>query len=102
MFLWSVYKLNEEDVPLLSRNSSSELRITPRLLPVGVYLVQLTVNMLGTPVFGVSQGYFQVVISPLVAYITGGSKVTRGRNRTLIFDASMSYDPDEENQQLSG
>ena len=102
VFLWNVYKPDEEDVPLLSRNSSSELRITPRSLPVGVYLVKLTVNMLGTPVFGVSKGYFQVASSPLVASIAGGSKVARGLNRTLIFDASMSHDPDEENQQFSG
>ena len=52
--------------------------------------------------FGVSQGYFQVVSSPLIASIAGGSKVARGLNRTLIFDASMSHDPDEENQQFSG
>ena len=100
VFLWNVYQ--HEDITLLSRNSSSEFRITPRLLPVGVYLVQLTINMLGTPVFGVSEGYFQVVSSPLVAFIAGGSKVARGLTRTLIFDASMSYDPDEENQQLPG
>ena len=52
--------------------------------------------------FGVSQGYFKVVSSPLVASIAGGSKVARGLERTLIFDASLSYDPDEENLQFSG
>ena len=52
--------------------------------------------------FGVSQGYLKVVSSPLVALIAGGSKVARGLERTLIFDASTSYDPDEESQQLSG
>ena len=57
--------------------------------------------MLGTPVFGVSQGYFKITSSPLVAFIAGGSKVVRGFNRTLVFNASMSYDPDDENQQLS-
>ena len=51
--------------------------------------------------FGVSKGYFQITSSPLVAFIAGGSKVARGFNRSLVFDASMSYDPDEENQQLS-
>ena len=87
---------------MLSRNSPSELQITPRLLPVGVYLVQLTVIMIGTPVFGVSQGYFKVVSSPLVASIAGGSKVARGLNRTLVFDASLSFDPDEVNPKCSG
>ena len=101
-FLWRVYKLGEEDTPLLSRNSFSELQITPRLLPVGEFLVQLNVSIIGTSVFAVSQGYFKVVSSPLVASIAGGSKVARGLERTLIFDASLSYDPDEENLQFSG
>ena len=102
MFLWRVYQLGEEDTPLLSRNSFSELHITPRLLPVGEFLVQLNVSIIGTSVFGVSQGYFKVVSSPLVASIAGGSKVARGLERTLIFDASLSYDPDKENQKFSG
>ena len=101
-FSWSVYRLGEEDILFLSRNSSSELQITPRLLPVGEFLVQLNVSMIGTAVFGVSQGYLKVVSSPLVASIAGGSKVARGLNRTLIFDASLSYDPDEENQKSLG
>ena len=94
--------MGEEYILLLSRNSFSELQITPRLLPVGEFLVQVNVSMIGTSVFGVSQGYFKVVSSPLVASIAGGSKVARGLNRTLVFDASMSYDPDEENLQPSG
>ena len=57
---------------------------------------------MGTPVFGVGQGYFKVVSSPLVASIAGGSKVARGLSRPLIFDASMSYDPDEEDNKLLG
>lgn len=96
LFFWRVYQLGEEDTPLLSRSSFSELQIIPRLLPVGDFLVQLNVSIMGTAVFGVSQGYFQVVSSPLVALIAGGSKVARGQYRTLIFDASLSYDPDEE------
>ena len=99
-FTWNVYHLNAKEIPALLRNSSVELRITPHLLPIGVYLVRLTVNMLETPVFGVGQGYFRVITSPLVAIIAGGSKVARGFNRTLVFNASMSYDPDEENQHL--
>ena len=89
-------------MPLLSRNTPSELHITPRLLPVGDFMVQLNVSMIGTAVFGISQGYFQVVRSPLVALIAGGSKVARGLNRTLMFDASLSYDPDEENGHFFG
>ena len=51
---------------------------------------------------GVGQGYFKVVSSPLVASIAGGSKVARGLERTLVFDASLSYDPDDVNLQYSG
>ena len=102
MFFWRVYQLGKFDTPILSRNSSSELQITPRLLPVGEFLVQLNVSMKETAVFGVSQGYFKVVSSPLVAFIAGGSKVARGLNRKLVFDASLSYDPDEENLQFMG
>ena len=102
IFLWSVYHLDENNSLLLSRNGSSELQIIPRLLPVGEFLVQLNVSMIGTALFGVSQGYFEVVSSPLVASIAGGSKVARGLERTLIFDASLSYDPDEENLKFLG
>ena len=102
MFFWRVYQLGKFDTPILSRNSSSELQITPRLLPVGEFLVQLNVSMKETAVFGVSQGYFKVVSSALVAFIAGGSKVARGLNRKLVFDASLSYDPDEENLQFMG
>lgn len=89
------------ETPVLSTNGTSEFRITPHLLPVGPYLVRLTVSMLGTQVFGVGQGYIQIISSPLVAVISGGTKVARGFNRSLVFDASLSYDPDEENQQSS-
>ena len=99
-FVWNVYQLNAEEIPVLLRNSSPELRITRHLLPIGVYVVRLNVNMLETPVFGVGEGYFKVTSSPLVAIISGGSKVVRGFNRTLVFNASKSYDPDEENQHL--
>ena len=102
LFFWRVYQLGEVDTPILSRNSYSELDIRPRLLPAGDFMVQLNVSMIGTSVFGVSQGYFKVVSSPLVASIAGGSKVARGLERTLIFNASPSYDPDEGNLTFSG
>ena len=102
LFLWHVYQLGEDEIPFLSRNGTSELKIMRLLLPVGVFLVQLNVSMIGTAMFGVSQGYFKVVSSPLVASIAGGSKVARGLDRILVFDASQSYDPDEEDQHFSG
>ena len=86
----------EENEPVLSRTGSSELLITRRLLPVGTYLIQLTVRMMGTEVSGVAKGFIRVIHSPLVALISGGTKVERGFNKTLEFDASLSRDPDFE------
>lgn len=100
-FNWSIYQLNAEETPLISKNGTSEFRITPHMLPVGSYLVRLTVTMVGTQVFGVSQGYIKINSSPLVALISGGTKVARGFNKSLVFNASMSYDPDEETPQSS-
>lgn len=100
-FTWSIYQVNPEDILVVSTNGTYELRITPRMLAVGTYYVQLIVSMVGTQVFGISQGYFKVISSPLVALINGGPKVVRGFDRSLVFNASMSYDPDEDNQQSS-
>ncbi|XP_022779915.1 polycystic kidney disease protein 1-like 2 isoform X2 [Stylophora pistillata] len=101
-FLWRIYQLGKEETLLLSRNSFSELQITPHLLPVGEFLVRLNVSLIGTAVFGVGHGYFKVERSPLVAFIAGGNKVAKGLDRTLIFDASLSYDPDEKSLRFSG
>lgn len=96
-FNWNVYKLN----PLeggnelaLSRSGTSELLITRRLLSVGTYLAKLTVSMMGTQVSGVAEGYIRVIRSPMIALISGGTKVERGFNQTLEFDGSLSRDPD--------
>ena len=82
---------------------TSDFQITPLMLPIGGYLVQLTVtvNVLGTQLSGVGQGFIQINSSPLIALIVGGTKVARGFNRSFVFDASMSYDPDEEDKQSS-
>lgn len=101
LFTWSI-NTYPEMAPLLSRNGSSEFRITPRMLPIGHYVIRLNVSVVGIQVSGIAQGSFQVTSSPLVALITGGTKVVRGFNRSLAFDASMSYDPDVEDQQSSG
>ena len=50
--------------------------------------------MAGTKVFGVAEGYIRVISSPIVARIAGGTKIERGFNKTLVLNASMSYDPD--------
>ena len=93
VFNWEVFHLFSDKV--LSRNGSSELLIPRGSLPVGSYSVRLTVKMVGTMVFGVDEGYIRVISSPIVAYISGGTKMERGFNKTLVFNASLSHDPDE-------
>ncbi|PFX34734.1 Protein sidekick-1, partial [Stylophora pistillata] len=97
IFNWEVYDLHSKsrEEPALSRyGGSSEFLIKRSKLRVGIYLVRLTVKMAGTQVFGFSEGYIRAVESPLVAHIAGGTKVKRGFNKTLVFNASLSRDPD--------
>ena len=61
---------------------------------MGSYSVRLTVKMAGTKVFGAAEGYIRVKSSPIVARIAGGTKIERGFNKTLVFNASLSHDPD--------
>ena len=100
IFNWEVYDLHSQsrEHPFLSRyGGTSEFLIKRGKLPVGIYLVRLTVKMAGTQVFGLSEGYIRVIESPLVAHISGGTKVERGFNKTLVFNASLSRDPDSFN-----
>lgn len=98
IFSWEVFHLYSDKV--LSRNGSSELLIPRGSLSVGSYSVRLTVKMTGTKVFGVGEGYIRVISSPIVAFIAGGTKVERGFNKTLVFNASLSRDPDVFNPEL--
>ena len=92
IFNWEVFHLYSDKV--LSRNGSSELLIPQGSLPVGSYSVRLTVKMAGTKVFGEGEGYIRVISSPIVARIAGGTRVERRFNKTLVFNASLSHDPD--------
>ena len=92
IFNWEVFHLYSDKV--LSRNGTSELLIPGGSLPVGSYSVRLTVKMAGTNVSGIDEGFIRVISSLLVARIAGGTKTERGFNKTLVFDASMSHDPD--------
>ena len=92
IFNWEVFHLYSDKV--LARNGSSELLIPRGSLPLGRYSVRLTVKMAGTKVFGVAEGYIRVISSPIVARIAGGTKTERGFNKTLVFNASLSHDPD--------
>lgn len=97
IFNWTVFKLNSMqggNELVLNRKGSSELLIRGRTLAEGSYMVILTVSMRGTKVYGVNKGYFRMERSPLIALISGGTRVERGFNKTLEFDASFSGDPD--------
>lgn len=97
IFNWTVFKINsmqEGNELVLNRKGSSELLIRGRTLGAGSYMVILTVSMRGTKVYGVNKGYFRIERSPLIALISGGTRVERGFNKTLEFDASFSGDPD--------
>ena len=61
---------------------------------MGSYSIRLTVKMAGTNVSGVDEGYIRVISSPIVVSIAGGSKMKRGFNKTLVFNASLSHNPD--------
>ena len=97
VFNWDVYDLHSQsrEHPVLSKyDGSSEFIIRRGKLLMGIYVVRLTVKMAGTQVFGFSEGYIRVIESPLVAHIAGGTKVERRFNKTLVFNASLSRDPD--------
>ena len=97
IFNWTVFKINSMQGGnefVLNRKGSSELLIRGRTLGEGSYMVILTVSMRGTKVYGVNKGYFRIERSPLIALISGGTRVERGFNKTLEFDASFPGDPD--------
>ena len=104
VFNWKVYDLrsqSREHPVLLKYGGTSEFLIKRGKLRVGIYLVRLKVKMVGTQVFGFRGGYIRVIESPLVAHIAGGTKVQRGFNKTLVFNASLSRDLDSFNASRS-
>ena len=50
---------------------------------------------------GSSLGFFDITKSPLIADISGGNKVTRGNERIVKLDGSLSRDPDVDPGDLS-
>ena len=84
---------NKEAAPAVPKNSR-ELRIEPRVLNKGKYMVRLTVTY-RTNVF-VFQTYIEVKRSLLVPHIMGGSfrTVAFSTKTPLTLNASQSQDPD--------
>ena len=52
-------------------------------------------------VTGSSLGFFDITKSPLIADISGGNKVTRGKGSIIKLDGSLSRDPDVDPGDLS-
>lgn len=70
-------------------------RIDPRLLPYGLYKMRFTITMLGIDgVHGFDDGYIQIVESPLITTINGGTGISKGYKQNVTIDASGSQDPD--------
>ncbi|XP_022796828.1 polycystic kidney disease protein 1-like 2 [Stylophora pistillata] len=74
-----------------------ELRLQKRALPLGLFRLSLSVNMIGEGLddfFAVVEGYIKTKQSPLTAEISGGSEIRRTSGSTVSLDALGSHDPD--------
>ena len=102
---WNIFQYNLEtgnfsqfgDVVSYGEASMQELRLKRRALPLGVFILNLSVRMVGEDLqdfFAVAEGYIQIVQSDLVAKISGGSEIKRRFGSVLSVDGLDSYDPD--------
>lgn len=74
-----------------------ELVIKRRSLSVGLYRLILTIGMVEEELkdfASIAEGFIQVLQSPLIAEIAGGSEIRRGYGPILTIDGINSYDPD--------
>ncbi|XP_077481712.1 polycystin-1 isoform X2 [Stigmatopora argus] len=84
----------DHDRVLLQSTMSPLLRLPKRSLDVGRYCLSFTVAFPGTPLLAQRKTPVQVVGSPLVAVIKGGSRRLWPGGRDLLLDGSGSRDPD--------
>ena len=102
---WNIFQYNPKtgnfsrfgDVVSYGEASMQELRLKRRALPLGVFILNLSVRMVGEDLqdfFAVAEGYIQIVPSDLVAKISGGSEIKRRFGSVLSVDGLDSYDPD--------
>jgi len=104
LFEWYLYKYDVDKsgktviefiVPLNSK--SAEWNLQKRQLTYGRYFVDFKAAFASHPrVFGRTLGFFKITKSALIADISGGNKVTRGKGSVITLDASLSRDPDVE------
>ena len=96
---WYVSKRNGvvfgELTKIERQRESRRWGIKERSLEYGVYYVKVEVIMADVEtVRNYAFGFFEIVASNLTAKISTGSLIIQGLNKTVIFDASGSVDPD--------
>ena len=104
-YAWTIFQENPEKgtfesvsyARLNDEASMQELRIKRRSLSVGLYRLILTIGMVEEELkdfASIAEGFIQVLQSPLIAEIAGGSEIRRGYGPILTIDGINSYDPD--------
>ena len=102
-FRWELYKLNEsntlvnltkEKIEKLTTNRST-FHVPARFLPYGNYALRFSIQMIAEEAIKTTQnGFIQIEQSPLFVFIKGGSERTVAHNRSIVFNATDSHDPD--------
>lgn len=104
-YAWTIFRENPEKgrfesvsyARLNDEASMQELLIKRRSLSVGLYRLVLTIGMVEKELedfVSIAEGFIQVLQSPLIAEIAGGSEIRRGYGPILTIDGANSYDPD--------
>ena len=102
LFEWYLYKYDVDrsgkteikSITLLD-SKSTEWNLQKRQLDYGRYFVDFRAAFAGHPhMIGSSVGFFDITKSPLIADISGGNRVTRGKGNIIKLDGSLSRDPD--------
>ena len=104
-YAWTIFRENSEKgrfesvsyARLNDEASMQELLIKRRSLSVGLYRLVLTIGMVEKELedfVSIAEGFIQVLQSPLIAEIAGGSEIRRGYGPILTIDGVNSYDPD--------
>lgn len=103
-FLWRFLLLDNNKILFKDvRNESGtspELIVGELSLAYGVYRIDAILTLSGT--YGVStsaSGYIEIVETPLIAKIGGGSMMRRGFDAFILMDGSSSRDPDFEHKE---